>query len=126
MRLIGMFAIAGRTVTTGRTARLRRRPTDDTADRIVALLTRGRITDYVWIDSLPAMRAHFANAQAKGARIVEGIRQHGYRGYVADDPEGRRWTFAQARPTMWPCRPHPISQPSVRGSPRLRRVGPIP
>jgi hypothetical protein len=32
--------------------------------------------------------------------IVSGIRQHGFRAYVADDPEGHRWTFAQARPTM--------------------------
>jgi uncharacterized glyoxalase superfamily protein PhnB len=52
---------------------------------------------WVFVDDLDA---HFANAQAKGARIVEGIHQHGYRAYVADDPEGRRWTFAQARPTM--------------------------
>jgi uncharacterized glyoxalase superfamily protein PhnB len=52
---------------------------------------------WVFVNDLDA---HFANARAKGARIVEDIHQDGYRGYVADDPEGRRWTFAQARPTM--------------------------
>ena len=52
---------------------------------------------WVFVDDLDA---HFANANAKGAKIVEGIHQHGYRAYVAEDPEGHRWTFAQARPTM--------------------------
>ncbi len=44
--------------------------------------------------------AHFIRARAGGATIVDGIHQHGYRAYVADDLEGHRWTFAQARPTM--------------------------
>lgn len=52
---------------------------------------------WVFVDDLDA---HYARATASGAAIVEGIRQHGYRAYVADDPEGNRWTFAQARPTM--------------------------
>ncbi|MFN2483872.1 MAG: VOC family protein [Candidatus Limnocylindria bacterium] len=52
---------------------------------------------WVFVDDLDA---HFARAQARGARILEGIHQHGYRAYVAEDPEGHRWTFAQARPTM--------------------------
>lgn len=52
---------------------------------------------WVFVDDLDA---HFANARANGARIVEPIHQHGYRAYSADDPEGHRWTFAQARPTM--------------------------
>ena len=52
---------------------------------------------WVFVDDLDA---HFANATATGARIVQGIHQHGYRAYVAEDPEGHRWTFAQARPTM--------------------------
>ena len=39
--------------------------------------------------------------EGRGATIVQGIHQHGYRAYVADDDlEGRRWTFAQARPTQ--------------------------
>jgi uncharacterized glyoxalase superfamily protein PhnB len=40
-----------------------------------------------------------ARARTRGATIVTEI-QHGYRAYEADDPEGNRWTFAQARPTM--------------------------
>ncbi len=52
---------------------------------------------WVFVDDLDG---HFARAQAGGATIVEGIHQHGYRAYVADDLEGNRWTFAQARPTM--------------------------
>jgi uncharacterized glyoxalase superfamily protein PhnB len=43
---------------------------------------------------------HLARAQANGATIVEGIHQHGYRAYVAEDLEGHHWTIAQARPTM--------------------------
>jgi uncharacterized glyoxalase superfamily protein PhnB len=52
---------------------------------------------WVYVDDLDS---HFAHARANGARIVSGIETHGYRGYVAEDVEGRRWTFAQARPTM--------------------------
>jgi hypothetical protein len=39
-------------------------------------------------------------ARSRGATIVSGIRQHGYRAYEAADSEGNRWTFVQARPTM--------------------------
>jgi uncharacterized glyoxalase superfamily protein PhnB len=52
---------------------------------------------WVFVDDLDA---HFARSQDAGARIVEPIRRHGYRAYVAEDLEGHRWTFAQARPTM--------------------------
>ena len=52
---------------------------------------------WVYVDDLDT---HFARAQANGARIVEDIRQHGFRAYVAEDLEGHRWTIAQARPTM--------------------------
>jgi uncharacterized glyoxalase superfamily protein PhnB len=52
---------------------------------------------WVYVDDLDA---HFARAQANGATIVEGIHQHGFRAYVAEDLEGHRWTIAQARPTM--------------------------
>jgi hypothetical protein len=31
---------------------------------------------------------------------VSEIEQQGYRAYSAEDLEGSRWTFAQARPTM--------------------------
>jgi len=52
---------------------------------------------WVYVDDLDA---HFAHAESEGADIVQGIHQHGYRAYVVEDVEGRRWTFAQARPTM--------------------------
>jgi uncharacterized glyoxalase superfamily protein PhnB len=53
---------------------------------------------WVYVDDL---EAHFARAKGNGATIVEEI--HPYPGssvYVADDLEGNRWTFSQARPTM--------------------------
>jgi uncharacterized glyoxalase superfamily protein PhnB len=52
---------------------------------------------WVYVDDLDA---HLAHARDAGATIVSGIEQHGYRAYTAEDLEGRRWTFAQARPTM--------------------------
>ena len=53
---------------------------------------------WVYVDDL---EAHFAHAKGSGATIVEEL--HTYPGstvYVADDLEGNRWTFSQARPTM--------------------------
>jgi uncharacterized glyoxalase superfamily protein PhnB len=50
---------------------------------------------WVFVDHLDA---HLARAQAAGASIVSGIRQTGFRAYIAEDPEGHRWVFAQARP----------------------------
>lgn len=52
---------------------------------------------WIFVDDLDA---HLARAEAAGARIVEPIHRHGYRAYVAGDPEGHCWTFVQARPTM--------------------------
>jgi uncharacterized glyoxalase superfamily protein PhnB len=52
---------------------------------------------FVYVDDL---EAHFADASASGATIIEPIKHHGFKAYVAEDLEGRRWTFAQARPTM--------------------------
>jgi uncharacterized glyoxalase superfamily protein PhnB len=52
---------------------------------------------WLFVDDLDA---HFAHAVASGAVIVEGIHQHGYRAYVARDPDGYTWTIAQARPGM--------------------------
>ena len=60
---------------------------------------RGAFTDMPWV-YVDDLDAHFAHAESEGAAIVQGIHQHGYRAYVAEDLEGRRWTFAQARPTM--------------------------
>ena len=50
--------------------------------------------------------AHHARAVAQGATVVEPIHQHGYRRYACEDPEGVRWVFAQARPTMR----HPVGE----------------
>jgi uncharacterized glyoxalase superfamily protein PhnB len=61
--------------------------------------TRSGLTHVPWI-YVDDLDAHFARAQKAGATIVEPIYQHGFRAYMAEDPEGRRWTFAQARPTM--------------------------
>jgi uncharacterized glyoxalase superfamily protein PhnB len=52
---------------------------------------------WAYVDDLDA---HFAHAKDAGATIVSEIEQQGYRAYTAEDLEGRRWTFAQARPTM--------------------------
>ncbi|HET6292851.1 MAG TPA: VOC family protein [Kribbella sp.] len=52
---------------------------------------------WVYVNDLDA---HFARSSANGAKIVTEIHQHGYRAYEAEDLEGHRWTFAQARPTM--------------------------
>ncbi len=44
---------------------------------------------------------HTSNTPAHRARrSSKPIHQYGYRAYVAEDLEGHRWTFAQARPTM--------------------------
>jgi uncharacterized glyoxalase superfamily protein PhnB len=51
---------------------------------------------WVYVDDLDA---HYGHAKAAGA-IVSEIEQHGYRAYTAEDLEGYRWTFAQARQTM--------------------------
>jgi uncharacterized glyoxalase superfamily protein PhnB len=52
---------------------------------------------WVYVDDVDA---HFAHAKANGAAIASEIEQQGYRAYAAEDLEGRRWTFVQARPTM--------------------------
>jgi uncharacterized glyoxalase superfamily protein PhnB len=52
---------------------------------------------WVYVDDLDA---HFEHAKSEGATVVSEIHQQGYRAYAAEDLEGRRWTFAQARPTM--------------------------
>ena len=59
----------------------------------------GASTDMPWV-YVDDLDAHFEHSKAEGATIVSEIHQQGYRAYVAEDLEGRRWTFAQARPTM--------------------------
>jgi len=61
----------------------------------------GAHTDMPWV-YVDDLDAHFGYAQAEGATITTEIHQQGYRAYTAEDLEGRRWTFAQARPTMTP------------------------
>jgi uncharacterized glyoxalase superfamily protein PhnB len=57
---------------------------------------------WVYVDDLDA---HLATAKERGATIVSGIHQHGYRAYVAEDIEGHRWTFVQAPPPMRAAHP---------------------
>jgi uncharacterized glyoxalase superfamily protein PhnB len=47
------------------------------------------------------IEAHYRRAAAAGAPIIEALASPwGLPMYVAADPEGHHWTFAQARPTM--------------------------
>jgi uncharacterized glyoxalase superfamily protein PhnB len=52
---------------------------------------------WVFVDDL---EAHLARARAHGAEIVQEIERTAFTSYVALDLEGRRWRFAQARPTQ--------------------------
>jgi uncharacterized glyoxalase superfamily protein PhnB len=52
---------------------------------------------WVFVDDVAA---HFDRVKAAGATILSEIRQTGFRAYSAADPEGHRWTFAQARPNQ--------------------------
>ena len=52
---------------------------------------------WVFVDDL---EAHLTRAREHGATIVQDIQSHGFTSYVALDLEGRRWRFAQARPTQ--------------------------
>ncbi len=56
-----------------------------------------RAMTYVYVDEL---EAHLADATRAGATIVEPVHRRGDTAYIAADPEGHRWTFAQARPSM--------------------------
>src|SRR5262245_6614243 len=53
---------------------------------------------WVYVDDLDA---HYAYVKGNGATIFQELSEFpGTRVYVADDLEGNRWTFSQARPTM--------------------------
>jgi uncharacterized glyoxalase superfamily protein PhnB len=53
---------------------------------------------WVYVDDI---EEHFHRAEAGGATIVQKLdAPWGLPMYVAEDPEGYQWTFAQARPTM--------------------------
>jgi uncharacterized glyoxalase superfamily protein PhnB len=59
--------------------------------------TRATHEPWVFVDDV---QAHLAHARAGGATIVQDLESHGFTSYVALDLEGRRWRFAQARPTQ--------------------------
>jgi uncharacterized glyoxalase superfamily protein PhnB len=59
----------------------------------------GQVTHVPWV-FVDDLEAHLAHARAQGAGIVQEIETHGFTSYVARDLEGRRWRFAQARPTQ--------------------------
>jgi uncharacterized glyoxalase superfamily protein PhnB len=52
---------------------------------------------WVFVDDL---EGHLSRAREHGAEIAEEIQRTGFTSYVALDLEGRRWRFAQARPTQ--------------------------
>jgi uncharacterized glyoxalase superfamily protein PhnB len=52
---------------------------------------------WVFVDNL---HGHFEHARDNGATIVQPISTYGFSSYVALDLEGRRWRFAEARPTQ--------------------------
>ena len=53
---------------------------------------------WVYVDDVAE---HFRHASSSGATIIQKLDSPwGLPFYVAGDPEGNRWTFAQARPTM--------------------------
>jgi uncharacterized glyoxalase superfamily protein PhnB len=58
----------------------------------------GRHIPWIYVDDIAE---HFRRAESGGAVIVEKLdAPWGLPLYVAEDCEGNRWTFAQARPTM--------------------------
>ena len=62
-------------------------------------LDQAQITHVPWV-FVDDLEAHLAHAQEHGATIAQPIESHGFTSYVALDLEGRRWRFAQARPTQ--------------------------
>ena len=60
-------------------------------------LTQVTHVPWVFVDDL---EGHLARAREHGAEIDQEIERTGFTSYVALDPEGRRWRFAQARPTQ--------------------------
>jgi uncharacterized glyoxalase superfamily protein PhnB len=60
-------------------------------------LTQVTHVPWVFVDDL---EGHLARAREHGAEIAQEIMRTGFTSYVALDLEGRRWRFAQARPTQ--------------------------
>jgi uncharacterized glyoxalase superfamily protein PhnB len=59
----------------------------------------GQVTHVPWV-FVDDLEAHLARVRENGATIAQEIESHGFTSYVALDLEGRRWRFAQARPTQ--------------------------
>ncbi len=59
--------------------------------------TIGTDAPLVYVDDLDA---HLVRARIAGATIVTPIVEHGFRGYTAQDCEGRHWQFMQAGPRI--------------------------
>jgi uncharacterized glyoxalase superfamily protein PhnB len=62
-------------------------------------LDQAQVTHVPWV-FVDDLEAHFGRAREKGAEIAQEIERVGFSSYVALDLEGRRWRFAQARPTQ--------------------------
>jgi uncharacterized glyoxalase superfamily protein PhnB len=58
-----------------------------------------QVTHMPWV-FVDDVESHLAHARANGATIVQELESHGFTSYTALDLEGRRWRFAQARPTQ--------------------------
>ena len=62
-------------------------------------IDHAQVTHVPWV-FVDDVEAHLARTREKGATIVQEIERTGFTSYVALDAEGRRWRFAQARPTQ--------------------------
>jgi uncharacterized glyoxalase superfamily protein PhnB len=60
---------------------------------------RMQVTHLPWV-FVDDLEAHLSRAREHGATIAQELERHGFTSYVALDLEGRRWRFAQARPTQ--------------------------
>ena len=63
------------------------------------LVDHSQVTHVPWV-FVDDLETHLAHARDVGATIVQDLESHGFTSYVALDLEGRRWRFAQARPTQ--------------------------
>jgi uncharacterized glyoxalase superfamily protein PhnB len=66
---------------------------------LVSPVDPAQVTHVPWV-FVDDLEAHLARARERGAGIAEDVAKHGFTSYVALDLEGRRWRFAQARPTQ--------------------------
>lgn len=72
---------------------------------LLVVLERGEIggggspthVPWVFVENLDL---HHEAAKSAGGKVVAGIQHNGFRAYALEDPEGYRWTIAQALPSM--------------------------